>query len=124
MLSRGDDYPLHQTPEPIAYVGGNRNFYDRYFFNGYNAEGSLFFAFALGVYPYVDVMDAAFSVVINGEQYNVIASKTMSLERLGFISISAIVHPYSVYGGGGSGGHPASDSGNFAATVTSCRPYS
>ena len=82
MLSRGDDYPLHQTPEPIAYVGGNRNFYDRYFFNGYNAEGSLFFAFALGVYPYVDVMDAAFSVVTNGQQYNLIASKTMSLERL------------------------------------------
>ena len=82
MLTKGDDYPLHQTPEPIAYVGGNRNFYDRYFFNGYNADGSVFFAFALGVYPYVDVMDGAFSIVIDGEQHCVIASKTMSLERL------------------------------------------
>ena len=82
MLTKGDDYPLHQTPEPIAYVGGNRNFYDRYFFNGYNADGSVFFAFALGVYPYVDVMDGAFSIVIDGQQHNVIASKTMSLERL------------------------------------------
>ena len=34
MLTRGDDYPIHQTPEPIAYAGSDRNFYDRYFFNG------------------------------------------------------------------------------------------
>ena len=33
MLSKGDDYPIHQTPEPIAYVAGQRNFYDRYFFS-------------------------------------------------------------------------------------------
>ena len=51
MLSKGDDYPIHQTPEPIAYVAGQRNFYDRYFFNGYDAAGEKFFAFALGVYP-------------------------------------------------------------------------
>jgi hypothetical protein len=30
MLTRGDDYPIHQTPEPIAYAGTDRNFYDRY----------------------------------------------------------------------------------------------
>ena len=28
MLSKGDEYPLHQTPEPMAVSGGNRNFYD------------------------------------------------------------------------------------------------
>ena len=55
MLTKGDDYPLHQTPEPIAYVGGNRNFYDRYFFNGYNADGSVFFAFALGVLSLIHI---------------------------------------------------------------------
>jgi hypothetical protein len=82
MITKGDDYPLHQTPEPIAYTGGNRNFYDRYFFNGYNREGDVFFAAALGVYPYVNVMDAAFSVVVGGVQYNVYGSKTMYLERL------------------------------------------
>lgn len=83
MLSKGDDYPIHQTPEPVAYVAGNRNFYDRYFFNGYDADGEKFFAFALGVYPYLDVMDAAFSFVIGGVQHNVLASKVMGLERLG-----------------------------------------
>ena len=82
MLSKGDDYPIHQTPEPIAYVAGQRNFYDRYFFNGYDAAGEKFFAFALGVYPYLDVMDAAFSFVFDGVQHNVLASKVMGLERL------------------------------------------
>ncbi|HQR91626.1 MAG TPA: hypothetical protein PLH31_20595, partial [Caulobacter sp.] len=30
-LTWGDDYPIHQTPEPVAYAGTDRNFYDRYF---------------------------------------------------------------------------------------------
>jgi hypothetical protein len=47
MLTRLDDYPLHQTAEPIAQPAtGDRNFYDRYFFNGYSAAGDLFFAAA------------------------------------------------------------------------------
>lgn len=82
MITKGDDYPLHQTPEPVAYTGSTRNFYDRYFFNGYNKTGDVFFAAALGVYPYVNVMDAAFSIVIDGVQYNVYGSKVMYLERL------------------------------------------
>ena len=43
-LTKGDDFPIHQTSEPIAYAGTDRNFYDRYFFNGYAAEGERFFA--------------------------------------------------------------------------------
>ena len=82
MLTKGDDYPLHQTPEPMAVSGGNRNFYDRYFFNGYSADGSIFFAAALGVYPQLDIMDAAFCVSIGGWQHNLRASKRMSSERL------------------------------------------
>ena len=29
MLTKGDDYPLHQTSEPVAFAGTDRNFYDR-----------------------------------------------------------------------------------------------
>jgi hypothetical protein len=66
-LTRGDDYPIHQTPEPIAYGGTDRNFYDRYFFNGYHpVEGEDFFALAFGVYPHLNVNDASFVVVRNG----------------------------------------------------------
>ncbi|WP_417596033.1 hypothetical protein [Parasphingorhabdus sp.] len=82
MLTEGDEYPLHQTPEPMALSGGNRNFYDRYFFNGYSADGSIFFAAALGIYPQLDIMDAAFCVSIDGKQHNLRASKRMSSERL------------------------------------------
>ena len=82
MLTKGDDYPLHQTPEPIAYSDSSRNFYDRYFFNGYSADGELFFATALGVYPHVNIMDAAFSVVHDGVQHDVHASKILHMERL------------------------------------------
>ena len=69
MLSKGDDYPLHQTPEPIAFSGTDRNFYDRYFFNGYNPDGSGFFALSLGIYPHLDVADAHFCVLRNGKQH-------------------------------------------------------
>jgi hypothetical protein len=83
MLTSGDDYPLHQLPEPIAYAAGERNFYDRYFFNGYARDGSLFFAAALGVYPQLGVMDAAFSVVSDGVQRNLRASRSSAaLDRM------------------------------------------
>lgn len=82
MITKGDDYPLHQTPEPVAYTGANRNFYDRFFFNGYNREGDVFFAAAMGIYPYVNVLDGAFSIVVDGVQHNAYGSKAMHMERL------------------------------------------
>lgn len=99
MLTKGDDYPLHQTPEPIAYTGANRNFYDRFFFNGYSRNGDLFFAVAMGIYPYVNVLDGAFSVIVDGVQHNVYGSKIMHMERLdtqvGAIRVE-IVEPLNV----------------------------
>jgi hypothetical protein len=82
MLTKGDDFPLHQTPEPVAYSGADRNFYDRYFFNGYSPDGDLFFAAALGVYPQLNVMDASFCLVRGGVQHNIRASKHLGSERL------------------------------------------
>ncbi len=82
MLTKADDYPIHQTPEPIAYSGGHRNFYDRYFFNGYSRDGELFFALALGVYPHLNIMDASFSAIHDGIQYNLHASRILPMERL------------------------------------------
>jgi hypothetical protein len=82
MLTKGDDYPVHQTAEPVAFAGTDRNFYDRYFFNGYSPDGSLFFAGALGVYPHLNIMDAAFSVVTGGVQHCLFASRIMGFERM------------------------------------------
>lgn len=82
MITKGDDYPLHQTPEPIAYTGANRNFYDRFFFNGYTADGSVFSAAAMGIYPYLNILDGAFSVVMDGIQHNVYGSRVRHMQQL------------------------------------------
>jgi hypothetical protein len=99
MLSKADDYPIHQLPEPIATAGTDRNFYDRYFFNGYSMDGRVFFAAALGVYPHLNVMDASFSAIVDGVQHNLHASKLLKMERMdtvvGPISIE-VVEPLKV----------------------------
>lgn len=81
MLTKGDDFPLHQTCEPIAFAGTDRNFYDRYFFNGYSPDGSVFFAAAMGFYPQLGIVDAAFCVLIDGVQHNLRASRRSTGER-------------------------------------------
>ena len=83
MITSFDDYPIHQTSEPIAHTeGGDPGHYDRYFFNGYSKDGAVFFAAAMGLYPNRHVMDAAFSVIVNGEQINVRASARAHSDRL------------------------------------------
>lgn len=81
-LTKGDDFPLHQTPDPIAFAGTDRNFYDRYFFNGYAPDGSGFFAAAFGVYPHLDVADAHFSFIRDGKQNSLHASIELGMERM------------------------------------------
>ena len=94
VLTRGDDFPIHQTSEPIAYSGADRNFYDRYFFNGYGMEGELFFAAAFGVYPHLNIADASFVVVRDGVESALHASRWLGMERMdlavGPISIEVI----------------------------------
>jgi hypothetical protein len=83
VLSPYDDLPLHQSAEPIAYAGtSDRNAYERYFFNGYDREGDLFFAAALGVYANREVIDAAFSVLRDGVQRSVHASGRLGRDRV------------------------------------------
>ena len=82
MLTKADDYPIHQTPDPIAFSGTDRNFYDRYFFNGYSTDGTVYFGAALGVYPHLNIMDAAFAVRFGDAQYNLHASRHLHMERM------------------------------------------
>jgi len=70
VLSRFDDFPVHQTPEPIAHpASGDRNVYDRYWFNGYDREGAFYFGIGLGLYPNLEIMDCGFSIARDGEQH-------------------------------------------------------
>jgi len=99
MITKGDDYPIHQTADPIAFSGTDRNFYDRYFFNGYTDDGQNYFAVAFGVYPHLNIADAHFSVIRDGKQYSVHASRHLGMERLnlevGPIAIN-IIEPLQV----------------------------
>lgn len=82
MLTRFDDYPLHQTPEPLAHpASGDRNVYDRYFFNGYDRRGDVVFAVAMGLYPNRSVIDASVSVLRGGVQTSLHASARAPRER-------------------------------------------
>jgi hypothetical protein len=70
MLSNYDDYPLHQTPEPIARpAASDRNVYDRYWFNGYAADGEFYFGVGMGLYPNRHILDCGFSIARGGEQH-------------------------------------------------------
>lgn len=82
MLHPFDDYPLHQTGRPLLHSASHSSdHFDRYFFNGYSRDGSMFFAATLAVYPNRDVIDAAFSVALNGEQISVMASGRAPSDR-------------------------------------------
>jgi len=73
MLLDVDDYPVHQTPSPLAHVmGGHPDAYDRFWFNAYRED--LFVGVALGLYPNRGVIDAALGAVRGGVQRSVYAS--------------------------------------------------
>ena len=82
MLTKGDDFPIHQLPVPISEVGTERNFYDRYFFNGYNNDGEIFFAIAMCVYPNLNLIDGSFVLVAGGIQHNFRYSRVLGQERM------------------------------------------
>ncbi len=83
MLNKLDDFPVHQTPEPLAYPAtSDRNAYDRTWFNGYAQDGSYYFGLGLAVYPHRGILDCAFSVVKpNSRQYCFFASRRAPAER-------------------------------------------
>lgn len=82
MITRLDEYLVHQTPEPLAHVAtGDRNAYDRCFLGGHDAERGLMFGLALGAYPNRRVMDAAFAVVRDGVEHVVHASRLVPADR-------------------------------------------
>ena len=86
-LSPGDDYLIHQYPEPLDTVfTGDRHFYDRYYFNMHRCDDSLFVVFGMGQYPNLGVTDA-FVTVSHGEgadgdeQVTVRASRELGSDR-------------------------------------------
>jgi hypothetical protein len=76
MLTKFDDYPIHQTSEPIAQpASSDRNVYDRYWFNGYAGDGEFYFGIGAAIYPNLEILDCGFSIVRDGEQHAFHASR-------------------------------------------------
>ncbi|MFT4615312.1 MAG: hypothetical protein ACI9NT_002465 [Bacteroidia bacterium] len=70
MLSRFDDYPIHQTAEPVFHTASSDRFqYDRYWYNGHAKDGSFYFGVGLCRYPNLGVLDGSLSLAIDGNQY-------------------------------------------------------
>lgn len=92
MLSYFDEYPIHQTPEPIAYnASSDRNVYERHWFNGFAKDGSYFFGMTLGVYANRGILDCAFSVLKRGElQHCVHASRRLPTDLNGDLGAGPI----------------------------------
>lgn len=92
MLSPMDDYPIHQIPEPVRFVGtSDRNFYDRYYFNAYSPANEVFLVAGMGQYPNLGTTDAFVAVRRHEVQHVVRASRELGLDRM-----DTSVGPFSV----------------------------
>ena len=83
MLNKFDDFPVHQTAEPIAHpLTTDRNAYDRTWFNGYSEDGSYYFAIGMSLFPHRGILDCAFSVIEkDSRQHSFFGSRRAPLER-------------------------------------------
>jgi hypothetical protein len=78
VITNLDDFPVHQVPEPMRHAGtSDRNFYDRYYFNGFSLEGGVMFVVGLGVYANLGVSDAFLLVHSDGQHRVVRASRPL-----------------------------------------------
>lgn len=81
MLSKFDDYPIHQTAEPLFHTAtSDRNTYDRFWYNGHARDGSFYFGVGVGRYPNLGILDCALSLAIDGHQYAFHGSRRAPLE--------------------------------------------
>ncbi len=81
-LSSWDDYPVHQVAETVRHVAtGDRNFYDRYYFNCHANDGSALVVFGLGQYPNLAVQDA-FACVVTGDDHRVVRASRELGDRM------------------------------------------
>jgi len=82
MITEFDEFPIHQTSDPIAVpASGDRNAYDRYWFNGSDHGAAFVFEVGFGLYPNRFVQDGHLSLVVDGVQHSFHASGRAPDER-------------------------------------------
>ena len=100
MISSFDDYPVHQGVMPINQpTTSDRNYYDRYWFNGFAKDAGSTFEVGFGIYPNRFVMDGHFSIAVDGVQHSFHASRRAPKDRaeteVGPLSIE-IIRPLKI----------------------------
>lgn len=87
-----DEFPIHQVALSAGFVGtGDRNFYDRCYFNAHDRSGEVFLVTGLGFYPNLGVKDAYAAVRRGDRQWVVRCSDAIDDERL-----TPTVGPYRI----------------------------
>jgi len=87
-IGPADDWMIHQTPDPIRWVGtSDRRFYDRHFITGHSRDGRVAFLTGIGVYPNLGVIDCFGSFAIGDTQYTTRASRELGSDRMNYRDI-------------------------------------
>lgn len=82
MLTKWDEYPIHQIPVPIAQpVSNDPNIYDRYWWAMFSDTADTHIGFGLTMHPNKQLIDAAFSISRGGKQEALFASGFMPVDR-------------------------------------------
>lgn len=77
-----DDFPYHQAPLFMDQVASSdRNFYDRYYFNGHDRTGEMMLMSGFGIYPNLGVIDAFICVKVGDRQHTVRVSDAYDGDR-------------------------------------------
>lgn len=82
MLSRWDDYPIHQAALPVTQTASSDpGRYDRHWLAMHDTELTTQVGFGLSVHPNRGIVDAAFSVSREGRQASVFGSTPLTRDR-------------------------------------------
>src|SRR5258708_35525917 len=78
-----DDSPVHQIAELMRRVGtGERNFYDRYYFNLHALDEDVTLIAGFGAYPNLGTFDAFATIVVGDKETVVRASRELGVDRM------------------------------------------
>jgi hypothetical protein len=83
MLTAADDYLIHQTPHTFDTVATSDRLLRPLLLQRLPARRRVYFAVAMGLYPNLGIIDAAFSVIADGTtQHSVRASRLLGSDRM------------------------------------------
>ncbi len=101
MVSKMDDYLIHQTEKPLVEPASDHpEWQDRFYFNIHDRSGDFAAIVGLGAYPNKEMMQAYFHVIHEGQHYSYSATRPLHNDRevmqAGSLSFS-IVEPLEVW---------------------------